>query len=1268
MDNEIAELEQTKDAQAGTDTQVSEEQKKEILSKVDKKYSEEIQQIEQEYQQGNASIDEVIDRKSSYKEKLTQELQKVEQAIADKGETPENTAKKKVLQNEINRVDNEIAELEQTKDAQAGTDTQISEEQKKEILTSINPSYLLDEQILEEKYSSGEISAKEISDIKKEYLSSLEKALQETIDDINRTGANGDNSTRRSVIEKEIKRISEEIQLLEKEVNLEQNVNLTRFSEEDKIAVISETDPSYLIEIEDLKQDFIKGNKESKDLTKREEKYLSKIEKSIAELEKKLDQGTEDKELLRKKEILEAEKRRVQIEIGNLNNAKNISEEEIRNQLKASAENSALTAKEKEALYSSDQDILTLQSKESALTKIENTLSRELEGTSDVIEKRKLNAALESVRKEKLKAQISIGELSQETLAANKNPEKIEKELSSQQKEKIQANTEEIEKLDAEKQRLLEEKSETMSSSQEKSLDKKIEKIENKIAKQEIEILEQTTTVGEEIVEQQISELENGDQSSMNLIEAQKQLAESKELKIRAENAKDPKEQAELLKRAQEKQHAALQNSEDEQKRREAQILIGEIVKSNELSNIDPEKVAGTTADLEAEQIRIGIRLLETQEQLDQIELLLPQVKGREKEQLLEQKESLENIREKLLKKQQDNRDELDKQKLQARKDSQKGVSENAIETEISFQQEAEIAKTEEYKQISTAVNKLEQKQFELKVKEELLLNEKENLKDLTDKIKSKSNPTEEDEALLTEKLVTINRINEDINNLREEISDQQNIIYQNLPSDPLKRSNYENMVARNVKPIQELPTLPTVSTGLILTGENKNTYSDENPIPITETKPKGLVYRVQIGAFSRPVPNETFNDFSPVSGEEVRPGLIRYMAGYFGSRSSATTARDRIRDMGYSDAFVVAYCDGERIPLYRAEELLAQGACIPTISTPEDPVIIAQEGSEPLTQGTGFEKEFDEFAYNKAPGAAEADVAEKKLGLYYTVQVGVYNTPVSAEQLNNISPLITKRLPNGQIRYSSGVFNDIPAAREKQKEAIERGITDAFIVAYYKGERITVSQAQNLIKEHGEKILELRNPTEVKRNEVRNNQSLPDPEPQPYLKDKKIEVQLISKETFDSYPTQIMQRYNSNGGLFFYDSSTGKIKSFLTEMKTSENTDAFWDEFDRNIYYNGFEIKDITAINKENALMNPEASMHRLSATILPKDINDDLMALILNSPYLKRINKSENGVIRAEFFEQNNDENLNELIIVLARYGATELKKELIKIANDL
>jgi hypothetical protein len=83
--------------------------------------------------------------------------------------------------------------------------------------------------------------------------------------------------------------------------------------------------------------------------------------------------------------------------------------------------------------------------------------------------------------------------------------------------------------------------------------------------------------------------------------------------------------------------------------------------------------------------------------------------------------------------------------------------------------------------------------------------------------------------------------------------------------------------------------------------------------------------------------------------------------------------------------------------------------------------------------------------------------------GLYYTVQVGVYNRPLTSEAQIGLSELIEAKTAKGQYRYASGKFGNLKDAKARQQLAVAKGITDAFIVAYYQGKRIDLAQARLL-------------------------------------------------------------------------------------------------------------------------------------------------------------------------------------------------------------
>ena len=198
-------------------------------------------------------------------------------------------------------------------------------------------------------------------------------------------------------------------------------------------------------------------------------------------------------------------------------------------------------------------------------------------------------------------------------------------------------------------------------------------------------------------------------------------------------------------------------------------------------------------------------------------------------------------------------------------------------------------------------------------------------------------------------------------------------------------------------------------------------------PLPIGLPCPEGLVFRVQVGAFRKQVPAERFREFTPVDGTVLANGLTVYMAGYFRNSQEALKQQAVIRNLGYADAFVVAYQNCNRLSLAQGRELEK--------NIPNNNVQVAQNSL---------------FA---APGQ----------GLYYTVQVGVYNRPLTSAAQLGLSELIEAKTAKGQYRYASGKFANIKEAKTRQQLAVAKGIKDAFIVAYYQGKRIDLAQAQLL-------------------------------------------------------------------------------------------------------------------------------------------------------------------------------------------------------------
>lgn len=223
--------------------------------------------------------------------------------------------------------------------------------------------------------------------------------------------------------------------------------------------------------------------------------------------------------------------------------------------------------------------------------------------------------------------------------------------------------------------------------------------------------------------------------------------------------------------------------------------------------------------------------------------------------------------------------------------------------------------------------------------------------------------------------------------------------------------------------------------------------YSDSKPIPIDEPLPEGLVYKIQVGAFRNPIPQTLFKGFSPISGQRTSSGITRYFAGSFLDFKDADAAKQEIRNLGYRDAFVVAFRNGTRVNI---NDATGEALSLNPINNAASSTNLAQKTVDiPVN-----------------PGAAKFETIKKSDELFFTVQVGVYSNQIPPSRLNNLQPLFVAIAPNGFLRYNLGSFTNFDAANDSRQIALNAGINDAFVTAYYGGQRISVEEARRKLNE----------------------------------------------------------------------------------------------------------------------------------------------------------------------------------------------------------
>lgn len=253
----------------------------------------------------------------------------------------------------------------------------------------------------------------------------------------------------------------------------------------------------------------------------------------------------------------------------------------------------------------------------------------------------------------------------------------------------------------------------------------------------------------------------------------------------------------------------------------------------------------------------------------------------------------------------------------------------------------------------------------------------------------------------------------------------------------------------------------PSVITQEIFLLTDKKVYSQENPIPLNPKIPKGLIFKVQVGAFRNPIPQDLFQGFAPISAEKVRDDITRYRVGYFKTYQDANKAKNQIRALSssYKDAFVVAINNGKRIKLSEARAILSS-----------QPVKNIQPISPSPTNSLANLR--TEIAQDVT--LASVKTIDQTKGIFYSVQIGAFSKPLLKENALNISPLIVSKV-NNLYKYSTGEFSTLELAARRKAELIDAGIlSDAFIIAYNDGRIISLQQANSV---NPDRVVEYENP-----------------------------------------------------------------------------------------------------------------------------------------------------------------------------------------------
>ncbi|HLC82667.1 MAG TPA: carboxypeptidase-like regulatory domain-containing protein, partial [Bacteroidia bacterium] len=240
----------------------------------------------------------------------------------------------------------------------------------------------------------------------------------------------------------------------------------------------------------------------------------------------------------------------------------------------------------------------------------------------------------------------------------------------------------------------------------------------------------------------------------------------------------------------------------------------------------------------------------------------------------------------------------------------------------------------------------------------------------------------------------------------------------------------------KETKVIKEKKGIVALNSGQVET----NIQKDQGTSEIA-----GLTYKLEVGAVENPddFKLQTLSKYGKIESKKYPDGKIRYTMGPFKTLAEAEAFKKMIveKEPASSQSFVTVFFFGVRKTL---EE--HNNPC-----NPDAPSDFSAFVGKDLN---------DKEVYNKLIDMAGNNCAE---GLIFRVQIGAYRKPQNFKHknLNRLEPppaLVTP-YPDGITRFTMREFKTIKDAEAFRQECIRLGTTDAWITAFYNGNRMLLQE-----------------------------------------------------------------------------------------------------------------------------------------------------------------------------------------------------------------
>ncbi|MBN1388028.1 MAG: SPOR domain-containing protein [Bacteroidales bacterium] len=220
--------------------------------------------------------------------------------------------------------------------------------------------------------------------------------------------------------------------------------------------------------------------------------------------------------------------------------------------------------------------------------------------------------------------------------------------------------------------------------------------------------------------------------------------------------------------------------------------------------------------------------------------------------------------------------------------------------------------------------------------------------------------------------------------------------------------------------------------------------YDKQEEIPVNPELPEGLIYSIQMAAFRNPKDFSFFKGLGPITIFRADNSDINfYYAGMFRSKEDADQALVKVKQKGFSDAFIIALMDGSRTSLEKAEQHEKKWSDISLFK--QDTLIKDPEPQEPPT-------------------------------LVYRVQVMKVKKKIQDDELELIERLADQKsydifeTASKEYVYLIGKFLTFESAAAYADLLYRNGMKDSKVVAYLGEKEIPLETAKKIFDLYFEK------------------------------------------------------------------------------------------------------------------------------------------------------------------------------------------------------